>query len=112
MMRGGLAEVEMPKVSSVEGASVVDHRVHPADGVDLFSKFVSRWSYEVSEDDADRIRSQILDGRGAVPRAGVQNDLMALNDEGSCRSITEPIGAASDEYTTHARPSKLDDRLA
>jgi hypothetical protein len=29
---------------------------------------------------------------------------MALIDEGSCRSVTEPIGAASDENTPHVRP--------
>jgi hypothetical protein len=70
-------------------ARVVDDRIHPANRVDLFGDLmcIDRTA-KVSEDDAKRFLSQIRERNRTFPRAGVQNNFMAVIDERSCRSET------------------------
>src|SRR5215471_10189484 len=58
---------------------------------------------KVSEDDAKRSLAQIREGNRTLPRAGVQNNFVAVIDEGLCRGKTQPICAASDENAAHVR---------
>jgi hypothetical protein len=67
----------------------VDDRIHPANRVDLFGDLmcIDRTA-KVSKDDAKRFLSQVRERNRTFPRAGVQNNFMAVIDEGSCRSET------------------------
>jgi hypothetical protein len=68
---------------------VVDDRIHPANRVNLFSDLACiGGTGKVSEDDAKRFPGQIPERNCTFPRAGVQNNLMAVIDEGSCRGKT------------------------
>jgi hypothetical protein len=79
----------------------MDHRVHPADSVDLVGN-CPRFdrAAQITRDDPDGPRGQIRHSGGSLGGASVQNNFVTFGHEGACRRPAESVGGAGDEDAT------------
>ena len=86
-------------------ARVMEDRVHPTDRIHLLGQLLCiNGTAEISNHDTSRSRNKIRNGSSPGCRSSVQDDFMAVLDEGSGCSIAEPIRAAGNENKTHVPP--------
>jgi hypothetical protein len=81
----------------------VNDGIHPSDGVYLVRDMsrVSR-AAQVAHDYASGPRSKVVEGRRALRRSRVEDDLMTLFDQRLCCCPAQAVRATGDEDPRHA----------
>src|SRR6185437_12891840 len=85
-----------------EDAGIVDDSVHPADLVHLAGEFPGLGcAAEVADDHSRRVRGEVAERRRPPASAGVEDNVMAVTDEGTGGGMADSVGGAGDEDTGH-----------
>jgi len=85
-----------------EDAGIVDHSVHPADLVHLTGEVPGLGcAAEVADDHSRRVRGEVAERRRPLAAARVEDNVMALTDEGTGGGPAESVGGAGDEDSGH-----------
>jgi hypothetical protein len=85
-----------------EDPGIVDNGVHPADLVHLAGEVPGLGcAGQVAGDDSRGVRGEVAERRRPLAAAGVQDNVMALTDEGTGGGAAESVGGAGDEDTGH-----------